>query len=197
MLEYDWKAHKGTLKIDLFEPRNRIKVKVASSKEVKMFGVRGKEKVPLKIGAEFRFAEVLGGFDRLLLIGTGDTEFGYSVSVMPFRAEEIDPTEPASPPLPNANANMLLQIKRLFEEENRRNRIPVFDPEDLPGASRYDIDDEDGVLFEEDIWQRAQDKKREQEEKRAEEATQPPTTPVDPPEVQDPPSEVKPAQEAS
>lgn len=187
----EWNAAKGTRKIEL-SAVHFIEITVSCSKAVQLLGVRGDKKVPFQSGNSFRFRGKVQGFDYLELKGTGQTEFGWRLRELPRQdGEPLNHDNPPAPPMPG-NENMLLAMRRIFQQELRRNRSPVMEPEDLP--DRYSIDDDDWE-FEEELAERLQ-AERQAREAEASNRPEPPApgTPATPSQrpAEAPPSETAP-----
>lgn len=148
----EWSLGSETTVLPLeLEVHHHVQVRVSCSKEVTLLGVCEEKEIPLQSGQTFRFRGQLRNFQALALRGTGKTVYGYSFKEIPRQdGEALSDEKPASPPLPG-NDNLLLSMRRLMQQEHRRNMPPVCDPEtDLP--DRYTIEDDD-FRFEEEIAQ--------------------------------------------
>lgn len=175
----EWLVSKATKKIPTSNA-HQLEISVSCTQDVQLFGVRGSEKVPLKIGREWRFKTRVKGFDRLELKGKPAVEYGYRVVSRPVQdGEPLNSDNPPAVPLDTGD-NLLLQVKRLMRDEFNRNRSPVLEPEDLPWASRYEIDDDD-FDFEEEIHSSQQKSEPAQNPDPDPEATQPPLAAAEPP----------------
>lgn len=168
----DWNAAKGQTAI-LTGSRKEIELHVSCTKEVRLLGVSEGKKIPLHSGTTFRVRAKAEGFDSLILVGTGQTEYGYSLrDIARQDGEPIDHENPPAAPMPGQD-NLLLAMRRIMQEEMRRNRAPVMDPEDLPWSTRYEVD-EDDFEFEEEMHSRSQ------QQQQTEPGTTPPAGAVEP-----------------
>lgn len=165
MLVYDaenWNAAKGKKKIEI-EPCHHIEVRVSSTKDVQVLGVRSSEEIPLKIGREFKLKAKARGFDAIILKGTGQTQYGFMIVHHARRDQDAtSPDNPPAPPMPGAN-NLIAQMRQVAQQEMARNRMPVMDPEDLPFSNRYLVDDDD-YDFEEELVEKARLASQQQDE---------------------------------
>jgi hypothetical protein len=149
-----WAVSKGQIKVPFDQFRHYVKIEVTSQKPVTVFGLRGEEEIPLQTGVSVSAKILTEGWDALIVKGTGQTPFGFQIhSTARQDGEEINDDDPPAVPLPN-NSNLLLQLRNALREEGNRHTFRL-EPEDLPGAARYAIDDED-YDFEEDILARRQ-----------------------------------------
>lgn len=160
----DWQAIKGqkTIKIT---PREMVDIWVSCSKPVQVFGVREKEAIPLKTGTEFRFREKLFDFEKILIVGTGQTRFGLRVHNRPLQNGEYNSGEKApviSLPEPG---NLLVQMRRMSRAHHEANRMPVLEPEEHSGFTSYEYDEDQEVLFEEEAYELAMKTKKEAAQK--------------------------------
>lgn len=145
----NWTAEEGKTEIDLGE-KAQVQINVSCTQDVQVLGVRGQEKIPLKIGREYRFKVRTGSFEKLIIQGKPKTPYGLRIQYFEMQdGEPINDDNPPAPPMPGAD-NLLLQMRQIVQAEMKRNSSPVLDPEDLPFASRYEVDDED-YDFEEEI----------------------------------------------
>lgn len=144
---------KGSVQIPLDE-KHSILLQVASLKDVKLYGLSEGKKVLLKAGQAIRLRFKTQGFHTLELKGTGETEFTYQIEERNMHdGEPLDDENPPAVPMPKAG-NLLLEMRALIDNEAARTRTPILDPEDLPWAERYVIDDDD-MDFEEEIHARS------------------------------------------
>lgn len=157
MLVFDaneWRVGRGKVQVEA-SSRHQIEVCVSCTQDVQLLGLCEKAETPLKVGREFRVRAQTKGFDALVLKGKPNCEFGYRVRMIERQdGERVDRSDPPAPPMPSNN-NLLLQIKNLVNQEMRRNSTPVLEPEDLPWADRYSVEDDD-YRFEEDLFQSKQ-----------------------------------------
>lgn len=148
---YAWKVGKNRLARPL-GARCAVTLKVSCTAAVQVRLVQGSEEVPIKTGSEFTIRFKTREAEQLIIEGTKDVEYGYSLELRDLQdGDPINDQDPPAPPMPG-NSNLLLQMRNIMRQEMRRSQQPVFDPEDLPGAGRYEIDDED-YYFEEEIGQ--------------------------------------------
>lgn len=173
MREFDetWSAQKGETRIDL-TPRHMVDVWVSCAQKVQVLGVpeeAEKAAVVLKSGEEFRFRAPLYGFRELIVKGPEKVEYGLRLVHSPRQnGEVISDEKPPVLTLPEPS-NLVLQMRRLTEQHHARNRMPVLEPEDGPGFMRYEFEDEDEVLFEEEAYTKAVKEAKEAKKKEAEE----------------------------
>ena len=195
MLVFDateWQAGKGREKIALSEI-HQIEISVSCTQDVQLFGVSEDKTVPLKIGREFRIRCKTKGFLHLELKGKPQVEFGYRIRTIERQdGEPLNSDNPPDPPMPGQD-NLLLQMRRIMNENMRRDRPPVLEPEGLgPFGTRYEVD-EDDYRFEEDIAFEAQ-QAREQSEVSDPPEPPPPAAAEPPPEPPEPPSQAQAAE---
>lgn len=148
--DHDWNSSKQPV---TFEPeKGRTEITVSCAKPVELRGVREDgSSVLLHSGTSFRLVATFRSYPSVVLRSQANTEFGYRVRHDPRQdGEPLNHDNPPAPPLPG-NDNMLLQVKRIIQDEMRRNRPPVLDPEDLPFSNRYMVD-EDDERFEEELY---------------------------------------------
>lgn len=151
MREYDdtWVVAKGQVVVDLVGV-DWIKIAWSCTKPVQVQGVRGEEKIPLQTNPQGQLRAKAKGFRQVILKGTGETPFGYSLRVAEAsKAKEVDHSDPPAIPLPQPS-NL---IQYLQQESRRMNQMfgRRLEPEQLPGASRYEIEDDDWA-FEEELF---------------------------------------------
>lgn len=146
----NWASSKEPVSFDP-EP-GKTEVRVSCSKPVEIRGIKPDgSSVLLHSGTSFRLVATFRSFSSVVLRGSGKTEFGYSILHDARQdGEPIDHRDPPAPPMPGAD-NLLLQVKRIIQNEMRANRPPVLEPEDLPFANRYMVDDDD-ERFEEELF---------------------------------------------
>lgn len=175
----EWLVSKATTKIPI-SSAHQLEISVSCAQDVQLFGVRGSEKIPLKIGREWRFKTKVKGFDRFELKGKTATDYGYRVVSRPIQdGEPLNSDNPPAVPLDTGD-NLLLQVKRLMRDEFNRNRSPVLEPEELPWATRYEVE-EDDYDFEEELLASKQKSSPNQNPDPDAEATQPPPAAAEPP----------------
>lgn len=171
MLVFDERWQRATSQITIAIPlRGLVQVQVSGEAQVQMQGLRGQEKVPLKVGQEWRVRLKADDFNAITL--KSSKPFGYSHQVIELQdGEPLNDEDPPAPPLPGAD-NLVAQFHRLVRDNARLGAGPYMDPEDLgPLASRYEID-EDDQRFEEEIVSDLQQKREERKRKKAEEKAQ-------------------------
>lgn len=145
----EWQRAVGKTTIDV-EERHYIQIQVSCSQDVQVFGVSKEAEIPLKIGREFKFKAKTAGLDQVIIKGKPATPYGLCIKHRAIQdGDPIDHENPPSPPIPG-EGNMLLKIRSIMQQQARNNRQPVLEPEDLPFATRYEIEDDDD-RFEEEI----------------------------------------------
>lgn len=206
----EWKPRKGTFAFSITS-RHMVDIWVSCTKTVKVFGVQGTEATLLKAGEEFRFRSQLRGYDKVRLVGTGQTEFGVKIAESPIQDGEPNNGEKAPVLQLPEPSNMLLRMRQIQKEHAAFSRYPVLEPEEFPSFGRYEVDEDDEVLFEEEAIAAAQEKRKKAELERKEQKAKerasheagaaPPSTsaekPQEPhkaPEASDPPPKLKAAE---
>lgn len=163
----NWKVEKGETLLPLDTSRREIALQVSCTEEVQLLGVYEGQKIPLKIGKDYRVKVETRQFSSLILKGKPGVEYGFNYQDRERQdGEAVDNSNPPPPPMPN-NSNFLLQVRNIMRQELNRTRLPTMDPEDAQFIN-YDIDDEDEGLFEEELAQRRLDELS-QEEKNSKE----------------------------
>lgn len=161
-----------------FEPQQggQTTVHVSCTDPVELRGVREDgSTVLLHAGTSFRLVASFRSYVGCLLRSRNEVEFGYKVAFDPRQqGEPLNDDNPPSPPMPGAN-NILAQVRRMMRQEFDRQRMPLLDPENLPFADRYSIDDDDED-FEEEIAA-SQANERREEQRRGGSQTTPPEAP--------------------
>lgn len=166
----EWQAIKGqkTIKITT---REMVDIWVSSSKTVQVFGVRQAEKIPLKTGSEFRFREKLFDFEKLEIVGTGQTKFGLKVKTRPIQNGEYNSGIKAPVITLPEPGNLLIQMRRMSRAHHEANRLPVLEPEENQSFRSYEYDDDQEVLFEEEAYEKAIEARKAAKEKQKIEET--------------------------
>lgn len=156
MLEFnahDWKVAEKKVTFDLDEATCFVQVRVSSTQAVTLYGVRGKARIPLQSGPQYRCRAKVEAFDALEL--EAEVAFGYTFDILERQdGEPIDHENPPAIPMPSPK-NLVQQFQQMMRDQARRKRLPIAEPEDLPGSARYAIEDED-FDFEEEIFQSQQ-----------------------------------------
>lgn len=165
----EWNPIKGTYAFQVDE-KHMVDIWVSCTKTVTVFGVSKKGRIVLKSGTEFRFRGQVKGFRKIEIVGTGQTLFGLKVRETAMQnGEDISDEKPLVLSLPEPS-NLVLKMRRLAAEHHSRNRMPVLEPEDGPSFGRYEYEDEEEVLFEEEAFAKSQEEaKKRKEAKEAEE----------------------------
>jgi hypothetical protein len=132
------------------EPFSQYRIEVNSLDPVDLRGLRDGEWVLLHTGPRWGISPKFLGFESLRLSSSTGIEYGFKCRQI-FRqdGEPLNDDNPPAPPMPGQD-NLLLAVRRILRAEAERNRPPVMDPEDLPWADRYVID-EDDERFEEEL----------------------------------------------
>lgn len=195
----DYHVGKGTVLRDIDLIVSEIEVSVSCTSDVHLTAVSGKKRVLLQTGQAYRFRGRLLGFQRLELKGAPGVEFAYRIRPIDRQVgEPLDDRNPPSVPMPQAD-NLLLQMRKLFQEDLKARRPPVMEPEDLAFASRYEVDDDD-LAFEEEIIANQRDERAkavEQAKQREAEAREKEKAAESPPEPSQQPKEEHKAQKAT
>lgn len=163
-------------------PRHYVDIQVSCVEPVQVLGLREGKATVLKAGKEFRFKAQVKGFEALEVVGT--VPFGLREVTKPMQLGENNSGErPPVTSMPEPS-NLLLKMRQLARAHHEFSRMPVLEPDDFPSFGRYEMDDEDDVLFEEEAYERHQKAKAEKAakakaEKEAKEK-QPATPPQEP-----------------
>lgn len=155
----EWTSRKGIVSFSITEA-HMVDIWVSCTKTVTVFGVCQGEKTTLKAGTEFRFRQKIKGFSQIKVAGTGQTPFGLKVLERPL--EELDYNSGERPPvveLPEPS-NLVARFREMARAHHAGNRWPVLEPEDTPSFGRYEIEDDEDVLFEEEAWSKRQEEKK-------------------------------------
>lgn len=192
MLEFnahDWKVAKKSVEIPLDETIQFVQIRVSCIENVTLYGLFGKTKVPLQNGPQYRCRAKVQNFEALRLEVKSDIEFGYTFDQLPRQdGEPIDHENPPALEMPGAT-NMVAQIQSMIRAEAKRNRLPVGEPEDLPGSGRYDIEEDDYEFEEELIERRKADLVSKQKTEPKTGGTLEPGEPGDPPPAPEAPAQ--------
>lgn len=169
MREFDseWQATKGSFEFEVSEA-HQVDLWVSCTKKVQVLGLpaeKGKAAVVLKSGEEFRFRAPLYGFRKVIVQGTGETPFGLRARHSPRQPDEVIDPEPAKVLSLPEPSNLVAKMRRLAAEHHRFNRMPVLEPEEGASFGRYEFDDEDEVLFEEEAFAKSQEEAKERRAK--------------------------------
>lgn len=165
---YEWESVEAEKVIDITR-RHMVDIQVSCTELVHVFGLREEadhDPVRLQIGRQFRFRQVLRGFDQVRIAAA--KPFGLRVIHSPRQdGEEISTEKPPVVSLPEPG-NLVLKMRQMARAHHMQNRAPVLEPEDGPSFSRYEVDDDDELLFEEEAFEQA----KERAEKRKQEAAE-------------------------
>lgn len=165
MLVFDgsWNVGKREIKVKI-PPHASVKVRYSSTKQIQVLGVRSGKKIPLEIGLQGQFKAKAKGFEEVIIRGTGETEFGYSVDIQERQlGEPLNDDDPPAIPLKQPD-NLVQAIMRQANEFNRQFRHARLEPEDLPGANRHMIDDDDWDFEEELVARHSSSQQKEEQE---------------------------------
>lgn len=175
----NWEKAKGSITLPLTE-KSRVTLWISCPKTVKVFGVCQGEKVLLKTGTDFFFKGTLTDFSALTLQGEGQAEFGYSFRHQALQLGEYNSGEKAPVVDLPAPSNLIQQMHRIAKEQAAFARYPVLEPDDgtHPFMRRYELDDDDALEFEEELFERLS---KEQAKTAAETPAEPPPPPAPPP----------------
>ena len=157
MRDYDlkkWSRATGETRLRA-EPKQRVSIRAASSKPLRISRLDGDRKIPIRSGCEVELVCSTEDCEVFAIDGTGKTVYGYSFETVQLQeAEPINHDDPPAVPAPG-NSNLILQMRQLFQEQMAATRLPVLEPEDSPFAGRYELDEADDLLFEEEIAEQA------------------------------------------
>jgi len=127
-----------------------IEIWLVGTETISLHGLHEDKKTApslLASGTSYRFKKRLTGFREVKV--TSASPFSYQISEVALQVgEPINDDNPPAPPLPGSN--LLAQMRALFANEFARNRPVMLDPDELPFADRYLVDDDDQD-FEEEI----------------------------------------------
>lgn len=153
----EWESVEKSRRIELTE-RHMVDLWVASKETVGVFGVRGKASTLLKSGKEFRFRGQVKGFEALEVIGTGPFGLKCRASELQvgeynsgIKAPVVDVPEPS---------NLLLRMRQIARAHHEATRIPVLDQDEFPSFGRYEADDDEELMFEEEAFEKRQEDAR-------------------------------------
>lgn len=174
VFENEWFAKKGKFSFSVSE-RHMVDIRVSCAKTVKVYGVREGKSVQLKSGENFRFREKVYGFEKITIAGTGETEFGLCITEGPLREIDYNSGEKAPVVELPEPSNLVARMRAIARSHHSRSMYPVLDPEDTPSFARYEHDDEDELLFEEEAWDKIREAREAKKAKKAVEPLEPPT----------------------
>jgi len=169
----DWVTVSSAISFSITE-KHYIELWLVGTETVSVHGLHQDKKTPpalLASGTSFRFKKALTGFREVKV--TSASPFSYQVSQAPLQnGDPLNDDDPPAPPLPGSN--LLAQMRALFANEFARNRPVMLDPDELPFADRYLVEDDDQD-FEEEIHAKrvAAAKAKQEEAKRKAEPAQP------------------------
>lgn len=151
----EWRPVQGECYVET-SPRHFLDIQVSCTKEVRVFGVCEEKKTLLKSGTEFRFRGQVKGFEKVLIQGTGETPFGARVLDCPMQDGEYNSGVKAPViELPEAS-NLVLKMRQIARAHHQATRSPVLEPEDFISFGRYEFEDDQEVLFEEEALEKAE-----------------------------------------
>lgn len=173
MREFDsreWKIGKG-IEVFPITARHQVDIWVSCPKPVQVRALpegKSRDPVVLRSGTEFRFRAPLYGFVEVQIVGTGDTAFGMAVRHSPRQNGE--PLSDERPPVIHLGepSNLVAKMRQMARAHHQRNRLPVLEPEDGDFFNRYEIGDDDEVLFEEEAYEKRVQEKKDAAKKKAE-----------------------------
>lgn len=172
----EWHVGMGVVSIET-APVQSLDLSVSCTEAVEVYGMRegAEHAVLLHVtkGSE-TFRAKFKGFVSIDLYGPDKVEFGYrAITRVMQDGEPIDHENPPAPPAPNPK-NMLAQIRQLMRDEFTRNRLHLLEPEELPFADRYLVDEDDYDFEEERGAKALAARKRKREENVTPPSSEPP-----------------------
>ena len=183
----EWASTKSKVEWEISDGHREYEITVTSQAPVQLRGIMldSGDHHLLRSGADWRLRLRATGYDLLCLTSPSGKEFGYRVREITRQAgEPINHDDPPAAPMP-AN-NLLSQIRNMMRDEFQRSQGRLLEPEQLPFANRYEVDDDD-ELFEEEIYAAHQETVRKMQNAPGNDLD-PPAAPEAPQEGEDPPS---------
>lgn len=145
----EWVTVAKEISFDISE-NEYVELWVVGTEQVAVHALPGDQEGPpvlLQTGTQYRIRRRLEGFQAVRV--TSPSPFSYQVSQVSLQVgEPINDDDPPAPPLPGSN--LLAQMRQLFANEFARNRPVMLDPDELPFADRYLVEDDD-LDFEEEL----------------------------------------------
>lgn len=173
----EWQAIKGEFYLPLTE-RHMVDLWISCTETVQVLGVLDGEKRLLKSGKEFRFRGQVKGFASLEV--TSNAPFGLKVRHVPLQVGEYNSGERSPVVSLPEPSNLLLKMRQMQREHHVQSRMPVLDPDDFGTFGRYEVEDDQECLFEEEAYEKRlkeakakRDKKAAQEKAAQEQGTGP------------------------